>query len=544
MARRLLFGALLLATVGLLTTLLMQALEQGGWTLLKLALLLAFIPVAVWLGICVGNAVPGFIVLVASRRAALAVLPVQDTFDRAPIALRTAIVVTVRNEDMGAVLPPLRLLMAALDDPAHFQAWVLSDTQEPALAEAEATAIAAAGFALSYRRRTNNAGYKAGNVMDFLDHHAAEVELVVMLDADSTMAAAAVRRLVRIMQADPSLGLVQHLTAGRPAAAAFPRLFQFGMRAGMRVWSVGQALWQGRAGPYWGHNAIFRATAFRTHCRLPPLADGSIILSHDQVEAARLSAAGWGVVVWAEDDGSYEANPPAMPEFLHRDRRWLAGNMQYRHLLTAPGFLPMGRWQLVQAMLLFAGAPLYVAIYLMAVGLAAAASAAGPGPATLAVAIAWPLALYAPKLLGYTEILLFPARRAAYGGADRFVVGALIEIVFTLLLDAPAYVSKTLALLRLLLGGQPGWLPQNRSDRGVAWHEALRLFWPHTLLGMMTFSVLLHAGAAYALLALPFAGGLLTVVPFCVLTSGPTVSRWLASRRIAAMPEELTPPAA
>jgi membrane glycosyltransferase len=202
----------------------------------------------------------------------------------------------------------------------------------------------------------------------------------------------------------------------------------------------------------------------------------------------------------------------------------------------------MGRWQLVQAMLMFAGAPLYVAIALIAVLLARASPTPGPNHATFALALAWPLALYAPKLLGYAETLLFASRRAAYGGALRFSAGAATEIVFTLLLDAPSYVSKTLALLRLATGAKPGWLPQNRSDRGVGWAEALRLYWPHTLLGLITFAALLHATPAGALLALPFAGGLLVVIPFCVLTSAPGVSQWLRRHRIAALPEELSSP--
>lgn len=536
---RLVFFALFAATTAGLIALFAAALAPGGWTVVKLALLLCFLPAAPWLGICVGNALPGFLILIFARSPARFVLPVRGDIEAGAMTLRTAIAVTIRNEDMGAVLPPLARLSEELADPVHFTLFLLSDTQDPALAAAEEAAIAAFPHPLRYRRRVENSGFKAGNVMEFLDHHAEGQDLVLMLDADSTMSAEAVRRLVRIMQADPTMGLVQHLTAGRPAAAAFPRLFQFGMRHGMRVWSVGQAFWQRRDGPYWGHNAIFRASPFRTHCRLAPLPDGSPILSHDQIEAAQLAAAGWGVAVWADDRGSYEANPPAMPEFLHRDGRWLAGNLQYRHLLRRPGFTAMGRWQMVQAMLLFAGAPLYVAMFVLA-GIAAvqAPESASRGPVGW-LAAAWALALYSPKLLGYAETLLFPRRRAAYGGAGRFALGAAAEITFTLLLDAPSYISKLIAMARLALGAKPGWLPQNRADRGVTWGEAMRLYWVHTLVGIACFAPLAWASPAMALLALPFAGGLLVVIPFCVLTSSPAVSAWLRARGIAAMPEEI-----
>ena len=531
---------LVAATAAGLIALMLAALAPGGWTPVRAAILISFLPVALWLGVCVGNSVPGFLVLLLARHPARAVLPVEGDIDAGPITARTALAVTIRNEDMAAVLPPLACLLAALGDPNHFTLFLLSDTQDPALAAGEAAAVAGFSHPVRYRRRTDNAGFKAGNVMDFLDHHLGDNDFVLMLDADSEMSAAAVRRLVRILQAAPRLGLVQTLIAGRPAAMAFPRLFQFGMRAGMRIWALGQAVWQGDEGPYWGHNAIFRAAPFRTHCRLAPLPDGSAILSHDQVEAARLRAAGWGVAIWADDDGSYESNPPALPEFLHRDARWLAGNLQYRHLLALPGFRPLGRWQLVQAILMFADAPLYIMLLLLGVAAALEAPEAYPRGALLALAVAWPLCRYAPKLLGYLAVLLVPDQRARHGGFWRFAAGALAEIVFSLVLDAVSNLSKTLAMLRLAFGARAGWLPQNRSDRGVGWEEAARLFWPHTLLGLAAFAVLVHATPAMALLALPFGGGLLVAIPFCVLTSSPAASAWLRRHGIAALTEEIS----
>ena len=89
-----------------------------------------------------------------------------------------------------------------------------------------------------------------------------------MLDADSLMTADAVLRLVRIMQADPQLGILQSLVIGMPSTSAFARIFQFGMRLGMRSYTIGSAWWQGDCGPYWGHNAHRAARA--VHGALPP----------------------------------------------------------------------------------------------------------------------------------------------------------------------------------------------------------------------------------------------------------------------------------
>ena len=82
------------------------------------------------------------------------------------------------------------------------------------------------------------------------------------------MTADAILRLVRIMQADPQLGILQSLVVGLPSTSAFARIFQFGMRLGMRSYTIGSAWWQGDCGPYWGHNAVLRLAPFIAHCHI------------------------------------------------------------------------------------------------------------------------------------------------------------------------------------------------------------------------------------------------------------------------------------
>ncbi len=546
--RRALVLLISLLTAAVLASLLWQVLAPGGWTAAKLVLLGAFAGTAPWTGLCLANALIGFIILIATPDPARVVFPAPPDAETA--LPRTAITVTVRDEDMRLVLPPLRRLLQELDLATAgdaFAVFVLSDTRNGQAAAAERRAVAAFRSKdrdptrIRYRRRTTNHGFKAGNIMDFLDRHAGGFELMLALDADSQMSAAAVLRLVRAMQADPTLAIAQHLTVGVAASSAFPRLFQFGMRAGMRTWAIGQAWWQGDEGPYWGHNAVVRIAPFRAHCRLPLLPDGRQILSHDQVEAAMLRGAGWGVRVLPDEDGSWEANPPALPEFLRRELRWLAGNLQYRHLLRLPGLRLMGRWQLAQAILLFAGTPFYL-LFLLAAAAAAATDTTSPFPAVPAyeLTFAWLGALYAPKLLGYAEIVLSPDKRQRYGGLPRFARGVLAEIGFTLLLDAITAVAKSIAMLRLALGVGAGWMPQNRSDRGVTWVEAAHLLWPQTVLGILVFVGFAVAGWTATLWALPLAGGLLAAIPLCVLTADPRVGQRFREWQIAAIPEEMT----
>ena len=536
--RRLIVACASVLTAAVLAWLMHRALSPGGWTLAKGALMGSFALASLWVGLCLTNGVSGFLALLFRPNP-----PLSYPIPTSPIA----IAVTVRDEDMGVVLPPLRRLLDDLDaDGAghRFTLFILSDSsdasEEPAVAAFRATDPDPSR--IRYRRRTDNARFKAGNIMDFLDRHAAGFDLMLVLDADSEMSARAVLRLAHEMDESPHLAIVQHLTVGLPAPAAFPRLFQFGMRAGMRTWAAGLAWWQGDECCYWGHNALVRIAPFRDRARLPLLPDGRPILSHDQVEAALLAGAGWSVRLLPEEDGSFEVNPPALPEFMRRELRWLAGNLEYRHLLGMPGLRPMGRWQLVQAILLFGCTPFYLVI-LLAAAAAAVTDTTSPFPAgrVLAVMLAWAGAIYAPKLLGYAQVLASHDLRAHYGGAGRVLTGIAAETVFSLLMDAISVVSKTTTTARLLLGMRPAWLPQNRTERGVSWAEAARLLWPHTAFGAVAFAAFAHAGWRTVLWAAPLSGGLLLAIPFCVLTANPRFGAWLRRRQIAATPEELSP---
>lgn len=167
---------------------------------------------------------------------------------------------------------------------------------------------------------------------------------MVTLDADSIMAPDAVLRLVRIMEAEPTFGIVQTLVAGMPSTSLFARLFQLGMRLGMRSYTLGSSAWQADCGPYWGHNAIIRVEPFTRHCHIPRLSGsppfGGDVLSHDQIEAALMRRAGFEVRVLPEEGGSWEANPPTLVEFVRRDLRWCLGNMQYVRLVGMRGCCP------------------------------------------------------------------------------------------------------------------------------------------------------------------------------------------------------------
>jgi Glycosyl transferase family group 2 len=306
-----------------------------------------------------------------------------------PITASTAILLCIRNEPpepVARLLEPMLEGLAARAVGGRFHVYVLSDTSEPDIAAAEDTRFAALAatwqgrIALSYRRRASNIGFKAGNIGDFCRRWGKDHDFAVMLDADSVMTVDLVLKLVRIMQIDPRLGILQSLVIGMPSASAFARIFQFGMRLGMRSYTIGSAWWQGDCGPYWGHNAIVRIAPFMAHCDLPVLTEGALVkghvLSHDQVEAVLMRRAGYQVRVLAEEGSSFEQNPPTLIEFIRRDLRWCLGNMQYWHFLHMPGLRPLSRYQLVFAILMFLGSPAWIGLLL--IGTAAVALAPTP----------------------------------------------------------------------------------------------------------------------------------------------------------------------
>ena len=522
--RRAVVGALSAGiTLGMLA-LAWQVLAAGGWTLPEALILLCLAANAPWLGLAAATALAGLAIRLLVPDPAALVLP---ALRRAggPVRDRTLLAVCVRLEDMDAVVPPfarlLRDLRAAHGD--RFALAILSDTPAGEAAEDEAAAVAAlaARFpegAVLYRRRAENAGFKAGNLMDFLDRHAAGYHHALVLDADSAMSAEAVARLVRAMQADPGLAILQSAIAGRGAETRFSRLYGFGLRHGARVWTTGQAWWQGPEQLWWGHNALVRIDAFRRHARLPLLPDGGRVLSHDYAEAAMLHAAGWAVRVLPEDAGSSERHPPDLPALFGRDLRWAAGNLQYRHLLRRPEFGRLGRFQMLEAALHYALAPLRFAVLPLAALNAATGGAEGtPRGALLLLLLLGFVVVTLPKLAGYAEALLRPGR----AGRAALLRDMVQELALSLLLETLESLERTLSLMRLASGRYGGWAPQPRAARAVTWAAAARRFGWHSAAGLAMAGAFGAAGGFALSAALPALAGLLLAVPLAVLTARP-----------------------
>ena len=243
-----------------------QVLEGGGWTAWEALILVCLAVNAPWLSLSATTGLIGLAVRLLARNPAAAVLPALrhgGDLEAAPIRTRTLLAVCVRLEDMTSVLPPFARLLLELHaaDEGRFALGVLSDTPDGSAADLEAQAVAALVARLPrktilYRRRARNVGFKAGNLMDFLDCHSEEFDFALVLDADSMMAAPLVRRLVKVMQTDPCLAILQPTIAGSGAQTCFAQLFGFGHRHGTRVWGHRSGLVAGTGGALLGPQCI------------------------------------------------------------------------------------------------------------------------------------------------------------------------------------------------------------------------------------------------------------------------------------------------
>lgn len=555
-ARRLLFVTLLAISFAGLSALMAMTLSPGGYSALDLFILFCFMVTLPWTIIGFWNAVIGLLIMRLTRNPVEAVCPIDHDIADRPLTSSTALLSCVRNEDTESLETNLTAMVSHLvraGDAEHFKLYVLSDTDmdDVALNEQQMTARLQDRFAgqmeIVYRRRTDNHGFKAGNVEDFCDRWGDQHDFMLVLDADSYMSTEAITGLVRRMEANPQVGILQSLVVGLPTDSAFARVFQFGMRLGMRSYTIGSAWWQGDCGPYWGHNAIIRIAPFKDHCRLPELPGkgplSGTILSHDQVEAVLMRRAGYEVRVLPLETGSYEANPPHLLEFIRRDLRWCQGNLQYRRLLAMPDLKPVSRAQLFLAILMFLGSPAWIGFMTAAAVLGAVSDQMPYRPDTGAILFFTVLTMvFAPKLATVADVLARKDLRRAFGGPIRVVLSVGAEILYSAMLAPIMAVAHTLFMGGLIFGKTIGWGAQARGVQRLPVKLALQKLWPQTLFGLAGLVWLTGQPIGLVWPVIPVAVGPLLASIIAVTTSTRTLGEIAIRSTLWRIPEESAPP--
>jgi membrane glycosyltransferase len=559
-ARRWLVAGVNLVTLAALLYGLAHVLSAGGWSLADIAIFIAFVFGAPWTVLGFWNAAIGLWLLHGTKDGLDQVAPFAAASEaQTPLSLRTAVLMTLRNEDPARAFARLRIVKESVNatgEGGWFDYFVLSDTNDPTVAAreealaAELSRDAGEDCTIVYRRRSDNAGYKAGNVRDFCERWGDRYELMLPLDADSVMSGRAILALARMMQAYPKLGILQSLVVGMPSKSAFARIFQFGMRHGMRPYTMGSAWWIGDCGPFWGHNAMVRVAPFRDHCHLPVVPGGpplgGPVMSHDQVEATLMRRAGYEVRVLPVEAGSWEENPPTMLEFARRDLRWCLGNLQYLKILDIPGLKAMSRFQLAWAILMFIGLPawtLMIALLPLKVLEDRAIADYPAGFAAFLYVLFFAMYL-SPKLAGFADILLTRDGTKRYGGTTRFVASSLIEIVFAFLQGAVSTFRTTLFMIGLAFGkARIGWNGQARDAHALSFATAFAGLWPHLLFGLYIFGTLAVLSPTVLIWSLPLTAGYVLAIPFAMLTAAPALGAFFVRTGLCGIPEDFDPPA-
>lgn len=560
-ARRAIFGSLVSGTVLALAVWLAVILAEDGMSFLDTLLVGALVVEAFWSVHNAWNAILGFLLVRVFRQPTEAVFPpAARAHDDDAVFARTAILMTLRNEDCAAAFARMKTIKHSVDAAGHgnkFDYFILSDSNTPDAIAAEEAAIgdwrdeAGNPNQIRYRRRELNVGFKAGNVFDFCERFGADYDYMIPLDADSVMTGETILRLVRIMQANPKIGLLQSLISGIPSRSLFERLLHFGPRHNARLFIFGSSWWQGDSGPFWGHNALIRVAPFTEHCRLPILKGkpplGGHILSHDQVEAVMMRRGGYEVRVLPEEQGSYEDNPPTVLDFLRRHLRWCRGNLQYMKLRHEPGMLQAKPthfylWLALELFFSMGGMVMFV----MLAALAAAnwsADVAFPVASAAALYAVWLGLYFLPKIIGTLDAFLFCPQR--YGGRLRLVASSAIEMMSTFILTPIANLTSSFFMLGLLFGrdNKVNWDGQRRECYSVPWDAAARALWPVTAFGVAVTAFLAFTAPGALPWFMPFLGGLLLAIPFAVITSSPLLGALAVRWKILALPEEVdTPP--
>jgi membrane glycosyltransferase len=474
----------------------------------------------------------------------------------APIAAGTAIVMPVFNEDVTRVFEGLRSIYLSLEKTGHsesFDIFILSDSNQTSQWIEEETAwlelcrqLNAFGR-IFYRRRRKPINRKSGNVSDFCRRWGKRYRYMIVLDADSLMSGNLLCSMVRIMERNPAVGILQSFPKQIGSETLLGRLTQFAQSLYGAPFMSGLDYWQGAEANFWGHNAIIRLEPFIKYCALPALPGkepfGGHILSHDFVEAALMRKAGYAVRLLPANRGSYEEGPPTLLDMLKRDRRWCQGNMQHFWLLFAKGWHPMSRVNFAHGILAYGSSLLWLLFLLLSSFLMATPS--GPQDAQAALAtrlLLWVtgMLIFLPKAATLLDELIMGRVQPTAKGRLQTLISSVLDTILFALMAPVMMVFHSQFVVCTILGRGVNWVTQRRRlDGGVDWAEVFFNLWPVTLLGLLWAAVVAVSAPAHSLWLLPVLGAMTLAIPLGILLSGKASGQRLG---LFVSPEEVKPP--
>ncbi|NDP61046.1 glucans biosynthesis glucosyltransferase MdoH [Polaromonas sp.] len=480
-------------------------------------------------------------------------------------ATRTAIIMPICNEDVSTVFAGLRATCESVAVTSHvqnFDVFVLSDSNDPAIIKAERAAWENLRGQLAsqphqpqievyYRLRKRRTDRKAGNVADFCRRWGKDYRYMVVLDADSVMSGDCLVSMVKLMEANPTAGIIQTATQAIGHVTLHARAQQFGSRVTGRLFTLGMQFWQMGESHYWGHNAIIRIEPFMQHCALDRIKGtggmAGSIMSHDFVEAALMRRAGYHVWLVADLIGSYEQQPPDLLAELQRDRRWCQGNLQNSRLIAEPGMHPVHRSMFATGAMAYLSAPLWLCFMTLGTALWLSGSPMVSNwdvlPGELLSLWAWTLSmLFLPRILGIAAVL-FKGQQQAYGGTASLLRSALLETLIALLQAPIRMLAHSLFVVIALTGLKLEWKSPPREAAAVPWRHALAQLAPMSSVVVVLAAGIAMIDASALVWLLPVGLPLLLSIPMTVLTSKVGVGTAMRAQNYLLIPEETRSPA-
>jgi membrane glycosyltransferase len=485
----------------------------------------------------------------------------------------TALVMPIYNEDPTRTTAALQAMAEALGQMGTnraFEIVMLSDSTSADAWIRETAAVDRLRSALApimpvwYRRRWRNVARKSGNLEDFVMRWGARYEHMIVLDADSLIAASTLTRLTQMMHADPEIGILQTVPQLIGARTLFGRLQQFAACAHGPVVSRGLAAWSGDSGNYWGHNAIIRVRAFAQCCGLPELEGrkpfGGHVLSHDFVEAALIRRGGWKVRMATDCGGSWEESPPSLIDVAIRDRRWAQGNLQHLKIIGASGLSLASRVHLGMGIMSYLSSPLWLLMLVIGFALAVQSHLIRPEyfnhdfqmfpswprfNVELMLALFWfsMVVLLIPKTLGLIRALVSRELRRGAGGVIGVAASFSLEMILSALYAPVMMLMQSRHVFEVFLGRDSGWHPQRREGGGTTWGDAWHFHKRDTLIACMATVVFWFLSPSLLAWVSPALLGLLLAIPLSRASGSSFLGRALSKIALLRTPEEMRLPA-
>lgn len=539
------------------TWLMVVYLGEGGLGPFELALLACFIPLYYQLNVGFWTALAGVWLMNRPHHDVLDLWRTLKPEDhQAPIEASTAIIMPIYNEDVTRVFEGLRAIVLSLQQTGQdqqFDFFVLSDSDDPSkwieeeVAWLELCRQLKAFGRIFYRKRRKPINRKSGNVSDFCRRWGRRYRYAVVLDADSLMSGRLLTTMVRIMEKNSGIGILQTFPRQIAAETLLGRLMQFAQALYGPPFAYGLDYWQCGEANFWGHNAIIRLAPFIENCALPALPGkepfGGHILSHDFVEAALMRKAGYAVRLLPSLRGSYEEGPPTVVDMLKRDRRWCQGNMQHFWLLFAKSWHPMSRLNFLHGILSYASSLLWLLFLVFATILAAMPSGRDlerTQTAEQLLLVVTITLIFLPKIVILIDELLTgrlfkPLKKRLTTLASGFADTVLFTLMAPVLM-----IFHARFVVYTVLGKGVSWVAQRRKlDGSIDWWEIFLTFGPLSLVGLAWGVVGWFISSTFLLWISPILVCLLLAVPVAGLLSGRHSGRRVG---LFLSPEEDEPP--